>query len=79
MIYIDLFNHLPELRPQLGTLSHCCPELAHRQQGHEVFMVEIEEHLKHILDIMSGTLPAQEFLQTTYNSLSPTFQKNPLI
>ena len=68
----EVGGHLPELGPQLRSLSHCGPEFAHSQQGHQVFVVQIQEHLANISQYIAQHLPpvpVQEFQQTVRNSL----------
>ena len=65
-------SHLPELGPQLRPLCHCCPEFAHSQQGHQVFVIQMQENLGNVYQYIAQHLPqvpVQEFRQTVRNSL----------
>ena len=65
-------GHLPEISPQLRALSHCCPEFAHSQQGHQVFVIQMQENLGNVYQYIAQHLPhvpVQEFRQTVRNSL----------
>ena len=64
----EVGGHLPELGPQLRSLSHCSPEFAHGQQGHQVFVVQIQEHLAN--QYMEQHLPQVNLVCSTCSRIS---------